>query len=198
MTRSETPVPEPNRLFFALAPPPQVRSRAAAVAETLRREHRLGGRLLKPERYHLTLHFLGDFVSADTERAALKAAGTVAAPPFTLRLDRAGSFRNPKIPVWLGAAETPIALAHLEQMLRNALVHLPQERQPRFVPHLTVLREAARPLQPTAIEPIDWPVAEFVLIRSILHAYPAQYQTLARYPLRGSPLPPHPHQGDLF
>jgi RNA 2',3'-cyclic 3'-phosphodiesterase len=192
-----TAMPEPNRLFFALAPPPEVRSRAAAVAKALRSEHRLGGRLRKPERYHMTLYFLGDHISAATEAAALQAAESVAAPAFHLRLDQAGSFRNREIPVWLGAGEMPAELAHLEQALRQALAQLAQERQPRFVPHLTVLREAERPLRVTAIEPIDWPVTDFVLIRSILHRQPAEYITMARFPLRGTSLPP-PKQGSLF
>jgi 2'-5' RNA ligase len=189
---------EPNRLFFALWPGDPVRRKAALAAEALRARHALGGYLSKPERYHITLFFLGDEVPKEVEVAAIKAARHIEAPPFTLRLDQAGGFRNPQIPIWLGAGNPPPELEYLEQALRKALAGLPLGRQPRFKPHLTVLRSAEKLLRTEAIEPIEWRVDGFVLIRSVTGKGPVRYTELAHYPLRGKPLPPQPRQGKLF
>ena len=190
--------PEPNRLFFALSPVEAVRNRVAATADFLCTQHTRGGRRIKPDRYHITLFFLGNHVPGPVEAAALKAAARIEAPPFTLRLDQAGSFRNKLVPVWLGPSELPAELVFLEQLMRKTFAGLTQEQQPRFVPHLTILREAEKPLRKEPIEPIDWPVREFVLIRSILHKPPRHYERLRSYPLRGGPLPPEPKQFQLL
>jgi 2'-5' RNA ligase len=75
---------------------------------------------------------------------------------------------------------------------------LPVEQQPRFVPHLTLIRAATTPLRKQPVAPIDWPVEEFVLIRSILHEQPARYETRQRYRLCGGPPPPSPTQYNLL
>lgn len=187
-----------NRLFFALWPDDPVRRRIAASAEALRTGHALGGYLSKPGRYHMTLYFLGDHVTEETEAAAIKAARNIDAPPFTLCLDLAGCFPNAQIPVWLAPSAPPRELAYLEQMLQKHLAGLPRERQPRFKPHLTVLRSAENKLPSQAIKPIEWRVKEFILIHSVVGKGPVHYSELARYPLRGAALPPEPRQGDLF
>jgi 2'-5' RNA ligase len=88
-------------------------------------------------------------------------------------------------------------LDHLGQQLRKTVSHLSRERNSGFTPHLTIGRQASQRLRPTLITPITWQVKEFVLIRSILHEYPARYETLGRFPLRGAPLPPMPKQANL-
>lgn len=180
----------PNRLFFALWPGPIQRTRIAAAAATLSAQHALDGYASNPERYHLTLYFLGDFVAPEHEAVALKAAQQIEAPPFTLHLDQAGSFRNRDIVTWLGAKESPPELEHLQQALTRALASLPRERQPGFVPHLTVRRGTRQAIPQEPIAPIHWKVDEFVLVRSLQQRRPIQYQILQRCPLRGPPLPP--------
>lgn len=190
--------PEPNRLFFALTPPQEVCSQIEKTALLLHSNRQFGGRLLKPRRYHITLYFLGDSALPETEAASLRAAEKVDAPPFTMHLNQAGSFNNQDIPVWLGSSETPQELELLEKKIRLGLAHLPRARQPRFKPHLTIVRDAAKPLGLISIEPIEWQVTSFVLIRSVLHEKPARYEVLGRFPLQGKPLPPKPEQASLF
>lgn len=194
-----------NRLFFALWPTETVRAQCHDAARQLAVRLQSGGRRSSPELYHLTLLFLGDQVSPQREAAALRAAATVLSPPFTLTLDHAGSFRNQSIPWWLGTRETPPALHTLHERLREAMLRaaVPPERM-KFVPHLTIVRDAAQSLPPTPVAPIDWAVEEFVLIRSRLDLRPAQYEVLGRWPLDpNAPLavpatpPPPPPQLDL-
>jgi 2'-5' RNA ligase len=55
------PTGELHRLFFALWPDDALRVRIADVAAKAITAHASGGRSLKPDRYHVTLQFLGDF-----------------------------------------------------------------------------------------------------------------------------------------
>ncbi len=174
----------PNRLFFAICPDEATRTRAHAAASALHERHRPGGYLIKPHRYHITLLFLGDFVPPEQEALALQAATTVRSPPFSLVLDRAGGFRNRKVPCWLGPQRPPAALELLYGRLHAAMIkaQITPERL-RFVPHLTIIRDARHTLPSTEIAPITWPIDDFVLIRSVLNTHPPEYQVLGRYPL---------------
>ncbi|SFF39291.1 2'-5' RNA ligase [Fontimonas thermophila] len=180
--------PAINRLFFALWPSAAVRQACAEAARGLRMRMQPTGYLSPPDRYHITLLFLGDFVPADKEAAARQAASLVRSPPFALRLDQAGSFRNRAIPWWLGMRELPPQLERLHERLRDAMlrVGVTPDRM-RFVPHLTVVRDAGKPLPPTPVTPIDWAVDEFVLVRSRLDRNPVEYELLGRWPLTGAP-----------
>ncbi len=189
--------PAHNRLFFALSPPETARQRIASTAKQLREAHQLGGRLIKAERLHMTLFFLGD-VSAQAEARVLKVAGSLECPPFSLRLDTAGCFRNRQIPVWLGPDKPPQALTYLADKLETHLASEATTGSPPFNPHVTIIREADSPLKQLAIEAIEWHVSEFVLIRSILHERPVRYEIIESFRLRGAALPPEPEQTRLF
>ncbi len=189
---------EVNRLFFALWPTDAVRAACAEAARTLRMRMQPLGHPIPAERYHITLLFLGDRVSPQREAALRQAAGLVRAPPFRLELDHAGSFRKARIPWWLGTRHPPEAATRLHDLLRDAAlrVQLAPERT-RFVPHLTVLRDAGTPLPPTQVAPIVWDVDQFVLVRSRIDRSPVEYELLERWPLRASadPAPdPQPDQ----
>ncbi|WP_408953372.1 RNA 2',3'-cyclic phosphodiesterase [Lysobacter sp. Hz 25] len=179
--------PDVHRLFFALLPDAATQARIAAVAAALHREHDAGGRLIGAHRYHLTLQFLGDASEFQPERAARAqaAAASLVLPAFDLRLDRAGSFRNKSVPWWLGSEHTPEALEGLYQRLGVALAKegVRAESGRALVPHVTIVRDAARPLHPPlAIEAIDWRVDAFVLIHSQLGSRNV-YDVLGQWPL---------------
>ena len=168
-----------QRLFFALVPPAPLRARIADAAAAVEQAHPSGGRLLKPDRYHLTLHFLGDFDPLPPALlASARAAGDAVAPPrFELVLDHAGSFRGNGVR-WLGTAPCD-ALPAWRQALGDVLARqrLRLERQ-GFVPHLTIVRGARAPLARTPIDPIRWPLDGFALLLSrpgrpyeVLHAW---------------------------
>ena len=114
------------------------------------------------------------------------AASGVVAESFDLSIDRAGSFANAEVPWWLGCGNIPAALVELRRALVGALppeFKRHADLQP-FVPHVTIMRDVGRPLVATGIEPIRWPVREFVLLDSRRQPVP-EYRQLGRWPLAG-------------
>ena len=173
-----------HNLFFALWPDDDVRERIASAAHQLKRTHAPHGRWIKPHRYHLTLRYLGEHSTLpDSLLSACHSAGdAVQASPFSLTLDTAGSFANRKIPWWLGCHAMPEPLARLWDNLSHSLrangVEI-AEPAPR-VAHVTIVRDADRRLAPERIDPIAWPVHEFVLVDSLLGAA-SSYSILRRW-----------------
>jgi len=173
-----------RRLFFALWPEARVRAGLVRAVDGLLEGHPRAGRRVNPERYHLTLQFLGE-IAPDAWDATLArvggAAATVRSAAFELVLDEAGSFGGARV-WWLGTTHAPDGLRVLWQALDEALraVGQPLRAEHGFSPHLTVLRDARRRLAPTPVAPVRWPVADFVLVDS---QPPAPYKVLARWPL---------------
>jgi 2'-5' RNA ligase len=167
-----TPPRVSHNLFFALWPDADVRAQIDATARRLKQVHAPAGRWIKPHRYHLTLHFLGEHVNlpADLVAAACAAGDRVRASAFDFALDMAGSFANRKIPWWLGCREIAPDLARLREGisagLRASGYGIRDEVDP--VAHVTILRDAGKALPATPITPIEWAVGEFVLIDSRL------------------------------
>ena len=184
---SGTPTQDVHNLFFALVPGDDVRARIAAAARELERSLAPLGRWLKPARYHLTLQFLGQhaqFPSSLAERA-IDAGDAVIATAFELVLDRAGSFGVRRIPGWLGCSRVPAGLRSLSDALAQALrAHgVPAADPARFVPHVTVLRDAEEPISFVLPQAVAWPVGSFALIDSRVQP-PAPYRVLREWPLR--------------
>jgi 2'-5' RNA ligase len=178
---------EVHNLFFALWPDEATRARIASAVETLRAGPVPQGRWIKPSRYHLTLQFLGEHpaLPEDLIGCADRAAARVDAAAFDIDLDIAGSFGNTRIPCWLGSSEPPPGLRVLHDALGTAL----REAGCRvvggtsFTPHLTILRDADRPLQARLAMPLRWRVEEFVLIHSRTQPI-APYRACGRWRLR--------------
>lgn len=200
MTRRDQPglfadLPEPPRAsgrraayFFALWPDRATRRRLASAAARLPLGD--GGVVyrIRPERLHLTLAWLGEIDSVRVD-AARRAADEVQAKPFLLRLDRLGHFSGPNA-LWLGADKLSAPLARLKAALDRELLGygLPVAAEP-FVPHVTVQRNVRSPVGSRA-EVIDWPVTEFVLLRSARSGGRADgYRVVARWKLERQPLP---------
>ena len=181
------PQGEVHRLFFALWPDTTMRAQIAAATDVLQQYPHQRGRWLKPHRYHLTLHFLGDFPRMpDALAARAHSIGTGATgSAFTLSLDRTGSFGNRSIPWWLGCSQTPAEMSDLWNQLATAMRHceVAYEAKLPLTPHVTVLRDSDVTLPSMPIPPLIWQVDEFVLIHSCLGAQ-AQYRLLGRWPLR--------------
>ena len=175
----------PERWFFALLPDEPLRAAIAAQAVALRDSHRPAGRALNPERYHLTLRYLGLFSPTPDwlEAAACMAAAQVRVGQFCWALDCAGSFENSRV-WWLGTRRRSAALMGLRETLDRALLATgapwSTDRQ-GFHPHVTVQREVRAPLA-ESITPLPWEVREFVLIRS---RPPRPYEVIARWPCLG-------------
>ncbi|MBS0454980.1 MAG: 2'-5' RNA ligase family protein [Proteobacteria bacterium] len=178
-----------ERLFLAVRPDAATAQRIESLAQELRRKHGLRGKSLGPERFHVTLHLIGDFaggVPAQVLAGALDAASPVAArtSPFPIGLGTVASFTRKRrnMPLVLLAEEGGQGLGQLQQELVAALaaVDLAGRIEPRFTPHLTLLYDD-RPLAAQAVEPLSWRASELLLVRSLLGR--SRHEVLARLPL---------------
>lgn len=162
------------RLFFAIWPPAQVARMLAHWSELAGRA--TGGRRTAEGNIHLTLAFLGE---ADPARA-IAAARRVRGEAHRLPLEQA---RHVNRMVWVAPRETPPALAALHDKLSMELYReeFILERRP-FAAHVTLVRDARRGELP-ALPEVDWPVGEFVLMRSSLSSRGARYEPIERFTL---------------
>jgi len=178
---------ETHHLFFALWPEDDARAAMAAAANAIRQQHASAGRWIHPRRYHMTLHYLGEFAELPTTLVehACAAGDRVRVGAFDLTLDIAASFgANASVPWWLGARSVPQQLGHLWASVGDALrsdAAWPA-RTSALAPHVTILRQATHALETIPIAPIAWPVGDFVLIDSLLGA-DSRYTILRRWPL---------------
>lgn len=184
----EASTPQPSdRLFFAVYPDAPAAQAIGRLAQALKAEHGLRGTPLKPERFHLTLHYLGDHVGLPHDLVAAAASGaaaSVSTPSFEITLDRVTSFsRRPRNRPCVLCGEDGVAgVVAFQQLLGAALKQngLGPWVDKRFTPHATLLYDDRLvPMQP--VEPITWTVREFVLVDSRLGQ--TRHVPLARWPL---------------
>jgi RNA 2',3'-cyclic 3'-phosphodiesterase len=146
-----------------------------------------------PDRWHLTLLFLGRVADDRVSPLVAAAAPAVAAaPPMTLRLaagGRFGSVRRPQV-AWAGLDGDVQPLVDLAGRLAAAArtLGLPVEDRP-FRPHLTLGRwRPGRPADGTMTDRLAdyrgpaWPVTEVRLWESHLGPRPT-YETVAAWPV---------------
>ena len=170
-----------ERLFLALWPDAALQRRMAALAESCLPTH--AGRRAPAENLHVTLAFLGQVETATRVRLEQMIDAT-RAQAFELVLDRLGCFRRRGL-MWVGAAEVPSPLQQLVADLKAAQLACgltPDRRDYRA--HVTLARNLRRCPPPAGIEPIVWPVREFVLVRSNLGAAGARYEVLRAWTLK--------------
>jgi RNA 2',3'-cyclic 3'-phosphodiesterase len=163
------------RTFVAVRPP-------AAAVEHLRAV--LPSWPSAPERWHLTLAFLGEVPDPAALAPGLGAvcAGTA---PLGLRLAGSGAFGRGG-PVWVGVEGDRTALTALAgavaQACRRAGVDV--ERRP-YRPHLTVGRRGRPdPALLAAYAGPSWTATELELVASRLGP-PVEHRVLERFPLLG-------------
>jgi len=162
------------RLFFALWPPAQAAQALAEWASGM--QHETGGRATAQNTIHLTLAFLGE---AEQPRA-IQAASNVNGRQFAMKIDTAKFWKHNRI-VWVGPEKMPVALDRLVKDLHLNLKHegFALEDRP-FAAHVTLIRKANPPKSILPLPAVEWPAAEFALVRSA----GGRYETLQRFPLR--------------
>jgi len=176
-----------DRLFFALFPDAEAAARIAECARQLRAQHGLHGAPLKTERFHITLHHLGDYVGLPqgVVEMASQAAAAVRAAPFPVVFDRAASFssspRNRPFVLRGDAGLAELMVFQRALGLEMAKAGLGRWAKPAYTPHVTLLYDD-RAVAEQAIEPIRWTAGEFVLVRSLIGQ--TLHIPLARWPLR--------------
>ena len=164
------------RIFFALWPPAET---ANALAQWTRDAQRhTGGKATDESKIHLTLAFLGD---ADPAKA-IEAAKRVRAEAHEMPIEQARYWRDNGI-VWAGPRETPRPLQALFDRLSIELYReeFILERRP-FAAHVTLIRKARAAALPS-LPAVDWPVREFLLVRSSISSKGSTYEPLERFSL---------------
>lgn len=150
-------------------------------------------RWTSPDRWHLTLLFLGSVPDDRLDRLITAGAAAVrGTPPMTLRLagaGRFGSIRRPQV-LWTGLDGDVQPLVELADRLHTAAGKLGLSLEDRpFRPHLTLGRwRPGRPADGTLPDRLAgyrgpaWPAAELRLLQSHL-GRDAHYEQLAAWPL---------------
>jgi RNA 2',3'-cyclic 3'-phosphodiesterase len=166
------------RLFFALWPP---RETAQALARWAAEVHgQSGGKVNAEENIHLTLAFLGE---AEPEPAIAAVRG-IKGRRHQLPIDAARYVKKNEM-VWVGPGSLPGELAALAADLRSVLTSAGFALEARpFAAHVTVLRKARMPKSIPPLPRVQWPVDEFLLVRSRTSPQGSAYEPLERFALR--------------
>lgn len=160
-------------VFFALFPDAETAARVAGLAQQLRTKEGLKGKLIEPECFHVTLHYLGDYTElpGSVVDRSRRAAETIVLPAFELGFEQVGSFPGKpgsNKPFVLRTDQGNTALWDLRQTLGQALTLSGLERwvEPAWTPHMTLLYDNKR-VAVQQIAPLRWTVRKFVLVRSV-------------------------------
>lgn len=166
------------RLFFALWPPPEAAAAMHGWARAVQRG--CGGRVTRAETIHLTLAFLGE---VEEEHLPDLKSMSARGKPHVLPIEQSRFWAHNRI-VWAGPYETPEILKSLAENLHEELKAKEFRMDSRkFVSHVTLIRKARDPGPLPALPAVEWPVKEFVLVRSQLSASGSRYEVLQRFPL---------------
>ncbi len=151
------------RLFIAIPLNGKTKQLTKDMQQAFRRSG-VRGNYAPEENLHVTLAFIGEYSDPD---AVLEALENVSFRPFTLTMDKAGSFDDLW---WAGFAESR-ELEKLAGSVRRALANagIPFDKK-RFRPHVTFLRRAffkdGRKIIQMDITPAAMQVTGFSLMRS--------------------------------
>jgi 2'-5' RNA ligase len=174
---------KPRRLFFSLWPDDALRDRLGAATDPLLAGKR--ARKIHPANFHLTLAFLGS-VPPDAFDAAITAGDQVRAAGFELTLDRVESWRAAHV-ACITIEPVPPPLAALVAQLRAELsARRVSVDMKDFRAHITLARDWRDQRLYAGIEPLVWPVQEFVLVESNPGPNGSEYSVLHRWPLERS------------
>lgn len=174
-----SPVPDTQRIFFALWPELKF---ARQLYDIAGRRMRGEGRRVAPENMHLTLAFLGS-VPATYRLCAEQVASAIRGKSFTLILEQMGCWSKSGI-LWAGPAQAPEALFQIVRALNTGLRscgYVPETRS--FAAHLTLARKVRQWDENHAIEPLCWEVRRFSLVQSHTRADGAHYEILRSWEL---------------
>jgi 2'-5' RNA ligase len=136
-------ISETFRAFIAIDLPESIKSFLSDVQEALK-TYGFRVKWVRPQNIHLTLKFLGDTATADTDK--ISEAMTLATrncPIVSLKAKGVGVFPNARRPrvIWAGLNGQVEALANLQQTLDALLADLGFARDTRaFKSHLTLGR----------------------------------------------------------
>jgi 2'-5' RNA ligase len=132
-----------KRLFIAVDIDDATRAQVGRISASLREAVDVHTKTswVRPERMHLTLHFLGDVDDTFESRVRQALTNPIRVAPFDVTFDRLGVFPergSPRV-LWLGILDGLDSLRRIEKGLIDDLGRERDHRGP-FTPHLTLAR----------------------------------------------------------
>ncbi len=186
--RPVRPVDPTDKLFFAVMPEASAAVRIRQLAQDLRLQHALRGLALPAGQLHISLVGLGNHVGLPLNLSeATEAVSQLAQNAFKVQFNNVLSFRYKSrisggYPFVLCGDEGVIGLETLHQGLMDALSHTRfRGMRGSFTPHVTLLYDY-RQVSAHTVDPIEWRVHEFVLLRRHINQH-RPYSVLGRWPL---------------
>ena len=173
-----------SNLLLAIVPERDVGLQAAEIGRTVSQRHRLSTGFRSHDRMHVSLNAVGKYADfpEDIVFAVSAAMATVKAAPFEVTFDRVMHVASANAVV-LGNAVRSEEIMDLHVQLAKEMwaVGLTFSYNPRFMPHMTLLVDAAPVAEHRLVEPVSWIAREFVLIRSVTGK--SGYDYIDRWPL---------------
>ncbi|MFZ4767661.1 MAG: 2'-5' RNA ligase family protein [Roseimicrobium sp.] len=176
-----------DRLFLAIFPDASTATHIGHCAARWRTQYGLKGKPLATERFHVTLHHLGDYdgVPESIVRAAAMAAEAAAAAtsPVEVRFDQVKSWPRSRVFVLCDQGGNASLLDFQRRFMLELAKH--RGRSPgaaQFTPHVTLLYDD-HIVAPELVAPVSWSVQEVVLVHSLLGK--TRHIPLGRWTLQG-------------
>jgi 2'-5' RNA ligase len=181
-----------RRLFVGIQLDDASRTAFAGVSKDLQRTG-FAAKYESPEKFHVTLAFLGNIVANQFEAIASALDGVAAkTAPFALTLDKIGAFpheRRPRV-VYIGAREQGAPFQKLAQSVRGSYAALGFHFDDDSVAHVTIARVKDPRAQLRSIEfaPIGFEVSSLSLFESLFdpRANTSRYEITRLAPLIAS------------
>ena len=174
------------RLFVAAELPERMLEALSETSAALR--DTMHGRYVSPDRFHVTLAFLGEVPASDVDDIAQAVErASLACSPFATSLGALGTFgRGRNLVLWQGFSRGGDAWAGLARDVREELGRQGHSFEGgRFVPHVTLVRRAQIPTAELPMPCVAEDVIQTVtLFRSDLSGDVPRYDPLARSELR--------------
>jgi 2'-5' RNA ligase len=153
--------PPGHKLFFALWPDEATRQALVRLQQPVR------GRLIPPDKLHLTMAFLGQ-QPPEALPVLLGILQAMPVPPMRLEIDCYGYFTRPRI-AWAGMRTPPAPLLAVQAglMARLEAAGFSAATHGEFRPHITLAREANEAPGEFYAAPVGWDVEGLALVESM-------------------------------
>lgn len=189
-------MPDQNiRCFIAIPVEEAVRNELASIQSKLK-EVDSGVRWEDPEKFHITVKFLGDITPNEVSTLCSNLrSGLSNYSSFPLLYDSVGAFPNifrPRI-IWIGARAN-VQLSSIQRPVEEICDKhsLGKEERKRFHPHITIgrikegqkLSRLTEILKSITFKPIQSLCQEVLVMKSVLHPSGSRYSLLDSIPLR--------------
>ncbi|QDP72927.1 RNA 2',3'-cyclic phosphodiesterase [Legionella israelensis] len=168
------------RYFFALWPDDKTAGRLYKAAVNAIKI--ADCKFIQASKLHITLIYLGA-VDAKYLEQAQKIADQLHIKPFKLQISRLNQWRHAHL-LWLGTENAPKELIQLVNHLKLKLKEIGYTPEKRiFIPHITVARRCHYDHTSTEIEPVEWQIKDFHLVKSTNTGQESVYESVASWPL---------------